>query len=98
MSTPSTVRSALVGLGVLLLVGGLVCVVLGFSRFASTDPMDDGGATSALGLFAGGGLAMVVGLGVVGFTRVSAMARDGRYTRVTIEQGQHPTDGPVGPA
>ena len=95
MSTRSTTPTALIALGVLLLVGGLVCVVLGFAGFASTDAMDDGGAASALGLFAGGGLAMVVGLGLVAFTRVSAMSRDGRYARVTIEHGQRPTDGPV---
>jgi len=94
MSTRSTTHTALIALGVLLLVGGLACVVVGFTHFASMD-VDGSGAGASMGLFAGGGLAMVVGLGLVAFTRVNAMSHDGRYTRVTIEQGQRPPGGPV---
>jgi hypothetical protein len=98
MSSRSTGQTAVIALGALLLVGGVVCVGVGFARFLSLDPLDDG-AGAAMGLFAGGGLAMVVGLGIIAFTRVHAMSSDGRYTRVTIEQGQRAaqqsTDGPV---
>ena len=49
----------------------------------------------SMALFAGGGLAMVVGFGIVAFTRASAMMRGGAYSRITIEQGvaQPATDG-----
>ncbi len=44
-----------------------------------------------LALFAGGGLVMVVGLGVIAFTRVSSGS--GGYSRVTIEHGVGPGGG-----
>jgi hypothetical protein len=85
-------QTALLALGALLLVGGAVCLVLGFGTFAGSvdDPTASPGG--ALALFAGGGLAMVVGLGVVAFTRVSMLREGagGAYSRVVIEQGYGP--------
>ena len=81
-------RTALIVLGSLVLLAGLVCVVVGLVRFA--DAQDDLGGQDGNGPFALvalGGLAMVVGLGIVAFTRARAMTRDGAYTRVTVEQG-----------
>ena len=92
MNSRTPAQTLLLTLGALLLVGGLACVVVGFVRFAGTDPMSDD--NSPLFLFAGGGLAAVVGFGVIAFTRVSVMQRNGGYTRVTIEQGRRPQDGP----
>jgi hypothetical protein len=84
MGNRTTGQTLLLVLGAVVLLGGLVCVVIGFADFGSTDPgSDDNGA---LYLFAGGGLAAVVGLGIVGFTRAATMRADGGY-RITIEQG-----------
>jgi hypothetical protein len=84
MSNRTTGQALLIGLGLLVLVAGLVCVVIGFVQFGDTDPMaDDNGP---LLLFAGGGLAAVVGLGIVGFGRAAALRANGGY-RITIEEG-----------
>lgn len=107
----------LIGLGTLLLLGGLVAAVLGFTGLLGgpDDPVlsedaygievfpDQGQAAEesepllpgvdGLALFAGGGLAMVVGVGVIAFTRVSAMQGGlgaGGYSRVTVEHGYAP--------
>jgi hypothetical protein len=89
MSTPAhgrtTTHTVLLVLGSLILLAGLVCVVIGFVQFADADPAGDD--STPMALFAGGGLAAVVGLGIVAFTRANAMTRGGAYSRVTIEQG-----------
>jgi hypothetical protein len=84
-ATSRTVRYAV---GAVLLVGGIVCVVWGFSTFTGS-ALDGGGdgAGRSMALFAGGGLATVVGFGLVAFTRVGALAGRGGYARVTYEQG-----------
>ena len=91
MSNRSTGQTLLLVLGAIILIGGLVCVGIGFMNFGSSDPGSDDG--SAMALFAGGGLAAVVGFGIVAFTRVSIMTRNGGYARVTIEQGTAPAGG-----
>ncbi|WP_296607519.1 zinc-ribbon domain-containing protein [Nocardioides sp.] len=83
-------QTALMALGALLMIGGLVCVVLGFAGFGSDDDLNQGTVGADLGLFAGGGLAMVVGLGIIGFTRARALMGRGGYARVTYEQGIAP--------
>ena len=97
-------QTALIALGTVLLIGGLICLVVGFGRFVTDDSGSQVG--SSFTLFAGGGLAMVVGLGIVAFTRARVMMGDGAYTRMTFEQGVAPTGGrfctscgrPTGPA
>ena len=84
-------QTLLLVLGSLLLLGGLACVAVGFARFAGSDPMSDD--NSPLFLFAGGGLAAVVGLGIVAFTRTAVLRANGGY-RVTIEAGPQRQDGP----
>jgi zinc-ribbon domain len=80
-----TVRYAV---GAVLLVGGIVCVVWGFSTFTGSALDGSGdGAGRSMALFAGGGLATVVGFGLVAFTRVGALTGRGGYARVTYEQG-----------
>jgi hypothetical protein len=100
MSTPTgpsgrtTGQTILIVVGSLVLLAGLVCVVLGFVGFV--DAQDDLGGTSdnrSMALFAGGAFAMVVGFGIVAFTRASVMTRNGAYARVTIEQGVGPRAG-----
>ena len=97
MSTPTgrtTGQTVLLAVGGIVLVAGLVCVVLGFTGFVgSQDDLGGDGAGRSMALFAAGGLAMVVGLGIVAFTRASAMMRGG-YVRVTVEQGTNPAGGP----
>jgi len=78
---------------VLLLLGGLVGVVLGFAGFADLTDPDAGNEGRNMALFAGGGLAMVVGLAVVGFTRARVLMGSGGYARVTYEQGVAPAGG-----
>lgn len=92
MSNRTTGQTLLIVLGTLVLVGGLVCVAIGFARFGSTDPGSDD--SSPLLLFAGGGFAAVVGFGIVAFTRASILTRNGGYVRVTYEQGTRPDDQP----
>jgi len=98
LSTPTgrtTGQTILLAVGGVVLVAGLVCVVLGFTGFVgSQDDFGGDGAGRSMAVFAAGGLAMVVGLGIVAFTRASAMSRDGGYVRVTVEQGTNPAGGP----
>jgi hypothetical protein len=90
----SSGRTALMALGALVLLGGLACVVVGLARFADAqDEFSGQGGNGPFAMFALGGLAMVVGLGIVAFTRARAMTRDGAYARVTIEQGVPPAGG-----
>jgi hypothetical protein len=81
---------ALMALGALVMVGGIVCVVIGFAGFADFTESSDGGAGRDLALFAGGGFAMVVGLAVIGFTRARVLMGNGGYARITYEQGIAP--------
>jgi hypothetical protein len=92
MSNRTTGQTALLVLGALVLLAGLVCVVLGFASFADTDPgSDDNGS---LWLFAGGGLAAVAGFGIIAFTRASMLIGNGGYVKVTYEQGRRPEGDP----
>ncbi|HEU5038109.1 MAG TPA: zinc ribbon domain-containing protein [Nocardioides sp.] len=84
MNNRTTGQTLLLVLGWVVLLAGLVCVAIGFTQFAGTDPMSDD--NSPMFLFAGGGLAAVVGLGIVAFTRVATMRANGGY-RITIEEG-----------
>jgi hypothetical protein len=84
MNNRTPAQTALIVLGSLVLVAGVVCVGLGFVRFASADPSDD--VSGSMGLFLGGGLGMVVGLGIVAFTRAAVLRANGGY-RITIEEG-----------
>ena len=93
MNNRTPAQTLLLVLGSLLLVGGLACVVVGFVRFAGADASSD--ATGPMLLFGGGGLAAVVGLGVVAFTRAAVLQANGGY-RITIEAGDRRQDGPVG--
>lgn len=88
MSNRTPAQTLLLVIGVLVLLGGLGCVAVGFADFASADSASDGG--SSMLLFAGGAFAAVVGFGIVAFTRASVLTRNGAYTRVTIEQGSAP--------
>lgn len=88
--TRTGTQTALMVLGALVMIGGLVCVVLGFVGFGGDDDLNQGTVGADLGLFAGGGLAMVVGLGIIGFTRASVLTGRGGYARVTYEQGVAP--------
>src|SRR5690242_17376196 len=74
--------------GAVLLVAGIGCVVWGFATFTGS-ALDGGGsgAGRSMALFAGGGLAAVVGFGLVAFTRAGGLTSRGGYTRVTYEQG-----------
>lgn len=88
MSTRSNGRSVRYAAGAVLVVGGLVAVVWGFGSFAGTTLDGSGsGAGRSMALFAGGGLAAVVGFGLIAFTRAGSLAGRGGYTRMTIEQG-----------
>jgi hypothetical protein len=94
MSKRTPAQTALLLLGALVLLGGVVCVVLGFTGFA--DSSNDLGSDSdvhSMALFAGGGLAAVVGFGIIAFTRASIMTRNGGYARITVEQGVAPSGG-----
>ena len=85
MNKRTTAQTLLLVLGALLLIGGLVCVVVGFASFVGSDPED--GGSSGFAPFGGGGIAAVIGLGIIGFTRVSMVRANGGYARVVIEQG-----------
>jgi hypothetical protein len=91
MSNRTPGQTALIALGSLLLLGGLVCVVVGFVQFAGADASSD--ATGPMLLFGGGGLAAVIGLAVVGFTMTAVLRANGGY-RITIEEGRPRQDGP----
>lgn len=87
MNKATPVQKLLIAVGALVLLGGLACVVLGFGSFGSSDTADDDGG---LALFAAGGFAMVIGFGIVAFTRAAVLTRNGAYARITIEQGTAP--------
>ena len=91
MGNRTTGQTLMITLGSLILVAGLACVVVGFVRFAGADASSD--ATGPMLLFAGGGLAAVIGLGIVGFTRAAVLRANGGY-RITIEEGRPRQDGP----
>lgn len=97
MSTQAPARTgaqtALLVLGTLLIVGGLVCVGVGFVGFDSAPDVNDTGVDKGMALLAGGGLAAVVGLGIIGFTRARMLTGNGGYARVTYEQGIAPAGG-----
>ena len=93
MNKATTVQKLLIAVGAVVFLGGLVCVVMGFASFGSSDVGEgDGG----LALFAAGGFAMVVGFGIIAFTRAAVLTRNGAYARVTIEQGMAPQQGTSG--
>ena len=93
MSNRTPAQTALMVLGWLVLTAGVVCLIVGFVRFASADPSDD--VTGPMLLFGGGGLGMVVGLGIVGFTRSAVLRANGGY-RITIEEGVGARGGGAG--
>ncbi|GAA4377188.1 zinc ribbon domain-containing protein [Nocardioides caricicola] len=84
-------QTLLLVVGIIVFLGGLACVVAGFGGFvgSSDDPAGDSGSSSLM-LFAAGGFSMVVGFGIVAFTRAAILTGNGAYTRVTIEQGTAP--------
>jgi hypothetical protein len=88
MSTRTTGRTVRYAVGAVLVVAGIVCLVWGFATFTGA-ALDGGGsgAGRAMALFAGGGLATVIGFGLVAYTRAGALTARGGYTRVTYEQG-----------
>ncbi|WP_243056446.1 zinc ribbon domain-containing protein [Nocardioides sp. SR21] len=87
-------QTLLLVVGTIVLLGGLVCVVAGFSGFiGSSDDLSGDSGNGSMMLFAAGGLSMVIGLGIVAFTRASIMTSNGGYARVTIEQGSAPRRG-----
>jgi hypothetical protein len=90
MSNRTTGQTLLIVLGAVVLLAGLICVVLGFAGFASSDAASDD--NSPLYLFASGGFAAVVGFGIIAFTRASILTRNGSYVRVTYEQGTRRDD------
>jgi zinc-ribbon domain len=83
-------QTAMLALGALLMIAGLVGVVLGVSGFGEDDMT---GADHTMALFGGGALAVVVGFGIVAFTRAAIMTRNGAYSRITVEQGLGPRRG-----
>ncbi|MGB0101444.1 MAG: zinc ribbon domain-containing protein [Nocardioides sp.] len=87
MSSRTPMQTIQLILGAVILLGGLACVVAGFVGFASaSDDLGSGDESGNLMLFAAGGFAMVIGFGIIAFTRSAVMSRNGGY-RVTIEQG-----------
>ncbi|MFC7496499.1 MULTISPECIES: zinc ribbon domain-containing protein [unclassified Nocardioides] len=90
MNNRTTMQTLLLFVGALVCLGGLVCVVAGFVSFAGGEPGEEG---SSMALFAAGGFAAVIGFGIVAFTRVAILSRNGGYARVTIEQGPPPRSG-----
>ena len=94
MNKATPVQKLLLVVGTLVLLGGLVCVVLGFGGFASSDMSNDD--DSGMALFAAGGFAMVIGFGIVAFTRSAILTRNGAYARITIEQGMAPSQSSGG--
>lgn len=87
MNKRTPVQTLLLVVGAVVLLGGLACVVMGFAGFADADASGD---NSSFMLFAAGGFATVVGLGIVAFTRAAILTGNGGYTRVVIEQGVAP--------
>ena len=96
MNNATTVQKLLIAVGAVVLLGGVVCVVMGFASFASfgSSDVDEGG--SGLALFAAGGFAAVIGFGIIAFTRAAILTRNGGYSRITIEQGVAPQQATSG--
>ena len=92
MSNRTPTQTALLVLGALIMLAGIVVLVMGFSSFASSDVATDD--NTPLFEFLGGGFAMVVGFGIIAFTRASIITGNGGYVRVTYEQGRRPDDQP----
>ena len=90
MNKATTVQKLLIAVGAVVLLGGLVCVVMGFASFGSSDV---GEGEGGFALFAAGGFAMVVGFGIVAFTRAAVLTGNGAYSRITVEQGTGPSGG-----
>jgi len=84
VSKRTPTQTLLLALGAAVFAVGLVCVAVGFARFADADPVSDD--NGPLLLFAGGGLVAVVGFGIIAFTRAAILRANGGY-RITIEQG-----------
>lgn len=98
-STHSTGRSVRYAVGAALLVGGAVGVVWGFATFTGSALDGSGsGPGRSMALFAGGGLAAVLGFGLVAFTRAGDLTRRGAHTRITDEQGLGAARAPAGAA
>jgi hypothetical protein len=91
MRNRTTGQTLLLVLGTVVLVGGLIVLGTAFATVASGDVATDDG--SPLVRFAAGGFAMVVGFGIIAFTRASILTRGGAYSRITIEQGRAPSGG-----
>jgi hypothetical protein len=84
MNNRTPLQTLLLIIGVIVCLGGIVCVVMGFADFAGSDVTED--TSGSFMLFAAGGFAMVVGFGIFAFTRAAILTRNGGY-RITIEQG-----------
>ena len=79
MSTRTPVQTLLLVVGGVVLLGGLVCVVLGFTGAGSSE--EAGGEDGSMMLFAAGGFAMVVGFGIVAVTRAAVLGPGGAPPR-----------------
>jgi hypothetical protein len=94
MNKRTPVQTLLLIVGTVVLLGGLVCVVAGFGAFVgSSDDLNGDSGNGSMMLFVAGGFAMVIGFGIVAFTRAAIMTGNGGYARVTIEQGTAPRGG-----
>lgn len=89
MSNATLVQKLLIAVGAIVCLGGIVCVALGFGGFAGDEP-GSAGADDSMMLFAAGGFAMVIGFGIVAFTRSAILSQNGGHTRITIEHGRPP--------
>ncbi|GAB6986939.1 zinc-ribbon domain-containing protein [Nocardioides pyridinolyticus] len=96
MNKATPVQKLLLAVGVVVMLGGIVCLVMGFADFADFTEDEVQQGNGSLALFAAGGFAMVVGFGIVAFTRAAILTRNGAYARVTIEQGTAPQQAPSG--
>ena len=92
MSKRTPAQTALLLLGALIMAAGLVGVVVGFTGFGDSSADIGGtGPDRSMVVFAAGAFAMVVGFGIIGFTRAAIMTGNGGYSRITIEQGVAPS-------
>ena len=92
MNNATAIQKLLLAVGVVVLLGGLVCVALGLADFGGSDVGEGDGA---MAMFGAGAFAMVIGFGIVAFTRAAILTRNGRYARITIEQGMAPRQQPA---
>ena len=95
MGNRTATQTLLLIVGAVVLLGGLVCLVAGFADFAgaAADPVAGGDVGSAMALFMAGGFAMVIGFGIIAFTRAAILTRNGSYARIVVEQGIPPRGG-----